>query len=173
MSSFIHSRLIVVTRAKRTKGEEEKNKDMIAQTRGHRHKAWASARPFIQSTFCCCAAGTCDTLPAAQPAHSAKRACGSASKIVSPHCSRSALHSKDVRTLYSMLNSPLPCVAPRSWLEYPNMSFNATSATAVNSSSRTSLSMIVPRRAFKPPITAPLSRATHKIYVSACWMKRK
>ena len=27
-----------------------------------------------------------------------------------------------------MLDSPLPCVAPRSWLEYPNLSFNTTSA---------------------------------------------
>src|SRR5260370_2094068 len=56
-----------------------------------------------------------------------------------------------------MLNSPLPCVPPRSWFESPNISFNATSATGVNSSSRTSLSIIVPRRAFNPPITAPLT----------------
>jgi len=55
-----------------------------------------------------------------------------------------SLPRREKRTLYSMLNSPLPCVAPRNWLEYPNISFSATSATAVNSSSRTSLSMIVP-----------------------------
>lgn len=58
-------------------------------------------------------------------------------------------------TLYSILNSPLPCVDPRSWFEYPNMSFRATSATAVNSSSRTSLSKIVPLRVLSPPITLP------------------
>ena len=68
---------------------------------------------------------------------------------------------KKRRTLYSMLNSPLPCVAPRNWLEYPNISFNATSATAENSSSRTSLSTIVPRRAFSPPITAPECQSTY------------
>lgn len=50
---------------------------------------------------------------------------------------------------------PLPCVTPRRWLEYPNMSFRATSAVHVNSSSRTSLSVIVPRRAFSPAMTAP------------------
>jgi hypothetical protein len=77
------------------------------------------------------------------------------------------------RALYSMLNSPvdrrqkhdqvvtenvvrpLPCVTPRSALEYPNMSFKATSAVAVNSSSRTSLSMMSPRRLFRLPMTAP------------------
>jgi hypothetical protein len=53
-----------------------------------------------------------------------------------------------------MLNSPLPCVTPRIWFEYPNMSFKATSATHVNSSSRDSESMIVPRREFKLPMTA-------------------
>lgn len=35
------------------------------------------------------------------------------------------------------------------------MSLRATSAMHVNSSSRTSLSVIVPRRAFSPAITAP------------------
>lgn len=84
--------------------------------------------------------------------------------------------SKGGRTLYSMVNSPyftydvrlgfssphdprlpFPWVAPRSWLEYPNMSLRATSAVTVNSSSRTSLSTMVPRRVFRLPMTAPAS----------------
>lgn len=42
------------------------------------------------------------------------------------------------------------------------MSLSATSAIAVNSSSRTSLSTIVPRREFKPPITAPTPQRKKK-----------
>ena len=63
---------------------------------------------------------------------------------------------KDKITLYSILNFPFPCVDPRSWFEYPNISFNATSARAVNLSTRTFLSTMVLLRVFNPPITLPV-----------------
>lgn len=58
------------------------------------------------------------------------------------------------------MRSPLPWVDPRRWFEYPNMAFRLTFAVTVNSSSRTSLSVIVPRRVVKLPITAPAPRVS-------------
>jgi hypothetical protein len=81
----------------------------------------------VASTFCCCAAKTCAMLLAAQPACSGALACGSVmrtmvcQRLLSIPLSR----RRKARTLCSMLNLPLPCVAPRRRLEYPNILFNA------------------------------------------------